>query len=357
MSEDSSGTSSTAKPVGVFVAAPLLGRVSQGAARHAISLILIVEFLVFSAFAPDFLSMRNLLLMAKAVAVLGITAAGATIGLLSGSLDLSVGSVIAVSGVTAVTLLGTRSGAATPIGLEGASGYVAEVARSDVPIAVGVLAGLGVGLVVGLVNGLVVTKLRVNPIITTLASMTALRGLAYRLFGTLGSTVQDPGYLIFSRFVGPVPVPVIALVILYVVVHIVLTHTAFGRHIYAVGGNPAAARAAAIPVDRLRIVCLTVSGLFAALAGWVLSSMGGAGIPSAGMGYELSAITAVVLGGCSLTGGRGTVGGTFVGVLIIGMMMNGMNMAGIPAYYQQILQGFALLLAVFIDVKRTGGYR
>ena len=356
MSENPSGISSTV-PAGKSAASLLLRRLSQDAARHATLIILVVEFVTFSAFAPDFLSMRNLMLMAKAVAVLGITAAGATIGLISGALDLSVGSVIGVSGVTAATLLGTRSGALTPIGLEGSAGYVSEVARGNVPLAVAVLAGLGVGLVVGLVNGLVVTKLRVNPIIATLASMVTLRGLAYRVFGVLGSTVQDPGYLIFSRFVGPIPVPVLALVVLYAVVYIVLTHTAFGRHIYAVGGNPAAARAAAIPVNRLRLVCLTLSGLLAAVAGWVLSSMGGAGIPSAGTGYELSAITAVVLGGCSLAGGRGTIGGTLIGVLIIGMLINGMNMAGIPAYYQQVLQGAAMLLAVFIDAKRTGGYR
>jgi ribose transport system permease protein len=335
----------------------LLRRLAPEAARRATLIILIAEFVTFSALAPDFLSVRNLMLMAKAVAVLGITAAGATIGLISGALDLSVGSVIGVSGVTAVTILGTRSGAATPIGLEGASGYVADIARSSVPIPVGVLAGLGVGLVVGLVNGLVVTRLRVNPIITTLATMVTLRGLAFRIFGVLGSTIQDPAYLVFSRFVGPVPVPVIALGILYAIVYVVLNHTTLGRHIYAVGGNPAAARAAAIPVDRLRLLCLTASGLFAAMAGWVLSSMGGAGIPSAGTGYELSAITAVVLGGCSLAGGRGTIGGTLIGVLIIGMLINGMNMAGIPAYYQQVLQGVALLLAVFIDATRTGGYR
>ena len=357
MSEDLSAASSTAQSESMSVIASLRRQVLQGAARHAILIILIVEFLVFSVFAPNFLSTRNLMLMAKAVAVLGIASAGATIGLISGAVDLSIGSIIGVSGVAAATLLGTRSGTATPIGLEGSAGYVAEVARSGVPVVVGVLAGLGTGLIVGLINGLVVAKLRVNPIITTLAMMIALRGLTYRIFGVLGSTIQDPGYLIFSRFVGPVPVPVIALVLVFVVVYVVLTHTGFGRHIYAVGGDPDAARAAAIPVDRLRIVCLTISGLFAATAGWVLSSMGGAGIPSAGTGYELSAITAVVLGGCSLAGGRGTIGGTFIGVLIIGMLVNGMNMAGIPAYYQQILQGMALLLAVFIDAKRTGGYR
>ncbi len=356
MSKNLSGMSSTV-PAGNSAASVLLRRLSQDAARHAPLIILVVEFVAFSAFAPDFLSTRNLMLMTKAVAVLGITAAGATIGLISGAVDLSVGSVIGISGVTAVTLLGTRSGALTPIGLEGAAGYVSEVARGNVPIAVGVLAGLGVGLLVGLVNGLVVTKLRVNPIIATLASMVTLRGLAYRVFGVLGSTVQDPGFLIFSRFVGPIPVPVLALVILYAVVYVVLTHTAFGRHIYAVGGNPAAARAVGIPVNRLRLVCLTLSGLLAAVAGWVLSSMGGAGIPSAGTGYELSAITAVVLGGCSLAGGHGTIGGTLIGVLIIGMLINGMNMAGIPAYYQLVLQGAALLLAVFIDARRTGGYK
>jgi ribose transport system permease protein len=345
------------RPAGKSAASLRLARVMQAAARHATLIILVVEFVVFSAFAPDFLSVRNLMLMAKAVAVLGITAAGATIGLVSGALDLSVGAVIGVSGVAAVTLLGTRSGAATPFGLPGAVGYVGDVARSNVPIVVGVMAGLGVGLLVGLINGLVVTRLRVNPIIATLASMVTLRGLAYRMFGVLGSTIQDPAYLVFSRSVGFVPVPVIALAILYVVVHLVLTHTTFGRHIYAVGGNPSAARAAAIPVDRLRVVCLTLSGLLAAVAGLVLSSMGGAGIPSAGTGYELSAITAVVLGGCALAGGRGTIGGTFIGVLIIGMLINGMNMAGIPAYYQQVLQGLALLLAVFIDATRTGGYR
>lgn len=304
------------------------------ASRHAISIVLIVEFVLFSLFAPDFFSVANLLNMAKAVAVLGIMSAGATIGLISGAMDLSVGSVLALSGVVAAWML--------QVGL---------------PAPLAVIACLGVGLVVGLTNGVVVTKLRVNPIITTLATMTVVRGISLLIFGPVGIPISDHWYRVFALSVGGMPMPVLALVVLYMLIFVVLTQTSFGKHIYAVGGNPSAARAAAIPVDRLRVVCLGISGLMAALAGFMLSSMAGAGVPSAGTGYELMALTAVVLGGCSIAGGAGTMQGTAIGVLIIGILMNGMAMAAIPAYYQTILQSCALLVAVLIDARRTGGYR
>ena len=301
--------------------------------RYAIVVVLIIEFAAFSVFVPRFLAVGNLLAMGRAVSVLGITAAGATVGLLSGALDLSVGAVVALSGMVAALLL--------DMGL---------------PVPVAVAGCLSVGLGAGLTNGMIVTRLRVNPIVCTLGTMTIFRGISLVSFGPQGLRIEDPWYRIFSESVAGIPLPVILLVSVYVIFHVTLTQTRFGRYVYAVGANPGASRAVAIPVDRLRITYLVISGLMAALAGLVLSSMGGGSVPTAASGFELSVITAVILGGVSLSGGAGRILGTAVGVLIIGILDNGMKLAGIPGYYQVSMQGLVLLAVVFIDARRTGGY-
>lgn len=303
-------------------------------ARHAILVVLLIEVALFSAFVPRFLTVTNLLNTGRAVAVLGITAAGATIGLLSGALDLSVGSVMVLSGMVAALLL-----------------------DYGLPMPAAVACCLAVGLGAGLTNGFVVTKLRINPIVCTLGTMTIFRGMAILSFGPQGIRIDNPSYRIFAESVVGVPLPVILLVIVYLVFYVTLTQTRFGRYVYAVGRNPDASRAAAIPVDRLRISYLAISGLMAAVAGLVLSSMGGAAVPTAAAGFELSVITAVILGGISLAGGIGTIQGTAIGVLIIGFLVNGMSLAGIRGHYQMLLQGLVLLLVVFIDARRTGGYK
>jgi ribose transport system permease protein len=302
--------------------------------RYILVVFIVIEITIFSLLSPEFFTVPNLLNMGKHMAVLGIVSVGATFGLISGAVDLSVGSVIALSGMIGAWLL-----------------------KMEQPPIIAILGSLGFCVVIGIINGLVVTKLKVNPIVATLGMMGIARGLALIWTGARGMPIRNEVYNIFQGKIGPFPWPLILLVTVFLVGYIVLSHTRFGRYAFAVGGNSNASRAAAIPVDRLRISYLAISGLLAGVSGWVLASMSGAATPAAAQGYELTVITAVILGGVSLSGGRGSMTGTILGSLIIGVMVNGMTLRGIQSYYQLMLQGLVLLIAVWVDSRRTGGYR
>jgi len=293
-----------------------------------------VEIILFSLLSPYFFTVSNLLNLGRQMAVLGIVSVGATFGLISGAIDLSVGSVIALSGMLGAWCL--------KIGL---------------PVPVAILSPLVFCLGIGTVNGLIVTKLKVNPIVTTLGMMGIVRGLALIWTGARGMPIRNNIYNVFQgKWVG-IPIPLILLVLIFIIGYIVLSQTRFGRYAYAVGGNSSASRAATIRVDTLRISYLAVSGLLAGVSGWVLASMSGAATPAAAQGYELTVVTAVILGGVSLSGGRGSMIGTILGSVILGVMVNGMTLLGIESYYQMMLQGFVLLIAVMADARRTGGYK
>jgi ribose/xylose/arabinose/galactoside ABC-type transport system permease subunit len=229
--------------------------------------------------------------------------------------------------------------------------------KMEQPAIVAIVGSLGFCLLVGIINGLVVTKLKVNPIVATLGMMGIARGLALIWTGARGMPIRDDLYNFFQGKLGVFSWPLILLVFVFIVGYVVLSHTRFGRYAFAVGGNSDASRAAAIPVDRLRISYLAISGFLAGVSGWVLASMSGAATPAAAQGYELTVITAVILGGVSLSGGRGSMTGTILGSLIIGVMVNGMTLHGIQSYYQLMLQGLVLLIAVWVDSRRSGGYR
>jgi ribose/xylose/arabinose/galactoside ABC-type transport system permease subunit len=216
-------------------------------------------------------------------------------------------------------------------------------------------------LAVGVVNGLVVVRLRVNPIVATLAMMGIARGVALVVDGGTGvvkaDTTTSGAFNIMQDGLAGIPWPLIVAAIILGLGHLLLAHTRFGRYAYAVGGNPGAGRAVALHVDRLRIAFLALSGLLAGLAGWVFASMVGGVGANIAQGYELTAITAVIVGGVGLAGGRGTMGGTLLGVLILAVMVNGMTLSGVPVFYQLMGQGLVLLGAVAIDARRSGGYR
>ncbi len=290
-----------------------------------------VMLILLSVLSPYFLSVNNFLDVLLAVAVIGIISLGMTMVIVSGGLDLSVGAVVALVGVT-IAQMEPR------IGIGGAS-----------------LLGLLVGVVFGLINGLAVTWIGINPLITTLATLSIARGLAFVFSGGLTQVVMSETFGWWGRgFVFKVvPVPVVILLILLVISHIVFRYSTYGRAIYAIGGNQQASRLAGIPVKRTQRLVYLVCSIGAAIGGILLTAELGAGAPQAATGIELSVIAAVILGGTSLAGGKGTIPGTFLGVLIMGTLNNGLVLLNVSAYYQEIARGLVLLLAVAVDQLRV----
>lgn len=292
--------------------------------------------ILFSAMNEYFLQMGNMLNIARSIAISGIVAVGETIVLISGGVDLSISSVMALSGLAA-----------------------AAVARAGLPFGLAFLAALISGLVVGLLNGAIITKLRINPLITTLATGMIVRGLAYVGTGGYTLTVTKAGFteLGRGRAFDVVPWPVIVLLATYVIAHIFLTRTMAGRYVYSIGGNPIACRLAGIPVDMWRMIVYALGGVFAGFGGYMLSSLVGASMGNAALGAELDIIAGVVLGGASLAGGEGTLVGTLLGILLLGTLTNGLIMLNVSSFWQMVARGGVLLLAVLIDAWRSGGYR
>jgi ribose transport system permease protein len=293
----------------------------------------IVMLILLSILSPYFFSVNNFLDILLAVAVIGIISIGMTMVIVSGGLDLSVGAVVALVGVAIAQ-------AQPVIGMGGA-------------VALGFL----VGIIFGLINGLAVTWIGINPLITTLATLSLARGLAFVLSGGLTQPVLDEGFGFWGRgFVfGIVPVPVVILLVLLVASHFVFRYSTFGRALYAIGGNPRASRLAGLGVKRVQRLVYLVCAIGAAVGGILLTSELGAGAPQAATGIELSVIAAVILGGTSLAGGKGTIAGTFLGVLIMGTLNNGLVLLNVSAYYQEVARGLVLLGAVAMDQLRVRG--
>ena len=279
--------------------------------------------------SPNFLSVSNSFDVMRQVSINAVIAFGMTLTILLGGIDLSVGSILAVSSVLAAMTMKGGHGA-------------------------GVAAGIALlaGAAMGSLNGVVIAKGKVAPFIATLGTMTLLRGAALVLSN--GSPISGFPSQLFAMLGGGyvarlIPVPVVLMLAMFAVFWFVLTRTVFGRHVYATGGNAEAAKLSGVNTDRVQILVYTLSGAMAALAGVILTSRLDSAQPTAGVGYELDAITAVVLGGTSLAGGRGWIFGTLVGALLIGVLNNGLNLMGVSAFYQQVVKGSVILLAVLLD--------
>lgn len=289
--------------------------------------------IVITVLNPSFLSVNNLLNVLRQVSISALIAFGMTFVILTGGIDLSVGSTLALTGAVAASLL---AGGTDPF------------------IAMGL--ALILGLVLGAVNGVIITKGKVAPFIATLATMTIYRGLT--LVYTEGRPVSGLGdslaFQLFGKgyFFG-IPVPVITMVVSFAILYFILHKTTFGRRVYAVGGNEEAAKLSGISPDRVKIAVYAITGFLAAMSALILTSRLNSAQPTAGESYELDAIAAVVLGGTSLTGGKGWIFGTLVGALIIGVLNNGMNLIGVSSFFQQVVKGVVILLAVLIDRKKT----
>ena len=278
---------------------------------------------------PQFLEVNNLMNVLRQNTMLGLIALGMTFVILTGGIDLSVGSLLAVAGVVSATLAGQG-------------------------LAVALISGVGLATLLGLVNGVVIAKARIQPFIVTLAMMIAARGLALVYTGEQSVRVYDSGFTDLGRGiidVGPLPLPlpVLILFVAYAVGWLVLNHTRFGRHVYALGDNEEAARLMGLNVGRVTMGVYALSGALAGLAGVILASRLGSGQPVAGAGDELTAIAAVVVGGTLLTGGQGSVAYTLVGVLLLGVLLNIFNNENITPWWQQVLRGLILLAVVVVQ--------
>ena len=301
--------------------------------KYIIVIAIFAEVAVFSLLAPQFLSIDNLVNVALSIAITGILAVGMTFVILTGGIDLSVGSVLAVAGIVAAICAKTLG---------------------DAGIFVGIIAAVLVGVLCGLFNGVTVSRFRVPPFVVTLAVLTIARGLAFiiadKFSGSTSVSELPAGFAFLGREkLFGLPVPVITMLIVFAIGWFLLRHTRFGRYVYAIGGNSEASFLAGINVKSVTTWVYVLNGFLVGLAGVTLASRLGAGLANAGMQYELDVIAAVVVGGTSLMGGKGSVVSTLFGAIFIGVLNNGLNLAGIDPYLQKVALGVVILLAVLAD--------
>jgi len=307
--------------------------VSSLLAKYGIYIAFAVLIAVLSISSDSFLSVRNILNVLRQSSMNGIIAVGMTFVIITGGIDLSVGSIVALSAVTATSLAHPNSG---PLFL---------------PIAV----GIGVGMVAGFLNGAIISFGSIAPFIVTLGMMTIARGAALVYSGGRPIiNLTDAYNSVGGGYLLGIPIPAYLFLGVALLGVFILSFNRFGRHVYAVGGNELAARVSGLNINAIKIGVYSLSGMFAGFAGVVLSSRVMTGSPVAGVGYELDAIAAVVIGGTSLSGGIGSIQGTIIGALIIGFMNNGLDLLNVSSYYQQIVKGVIIIAAVLLDSKTKG---
>lgn len=291
---------------------------------------LVVIFVFLSLWSPYFFTSDNLLNILKAVVVVGIASAGETVVIISGGFDLSVGSTMAAAGMLAAWALEAGS-----------------------PIWVAFILAIVLGIGVGLVNGTIISYFHINPLITTLGTLAIVRGLAFVISGGREIIIGERSWLDIGTgaFLG-IPLIVLVAIAVFLVIGLAMPRTSFGRYAYSIGSNIRASRLSGVAVNRWRLTFYVTCGATAALAGLVLTSRVGSARPAAAATFELDVITAVILGGASLSGGRGTLWGTLIGLLLIGVINNGMILSQVPAFWQQVVKGVILLSAVLYDEMR-----
>ena len=300
-----------------------------------------IECVIFEGIAhhrgrPSFLSYNSFVNILNQSAVYGVLSVGMTLVILTGGIDLSVGSLIAFGGVLCALVVRLGAGMAGSVW-----GW----------IVIGWIAALAAGLASGCVAGVLVAWVKVPPFIATLALMSSLRGLGYILAGGQPIAPLPDAYTFLGRhwIAGRVPVGVIVMLGTFALGAVLLNTTRFGRHVRAIGGNEEAARLSAVNVARTKLAVYSMCGMLAVLGGLIVSSKLGSGDPKAGFGDELNVIAAVVVGGTSLSGGRGTIGGTFVGLMVVSVLSSGLNWVGVESFGQQVVLGLVILAAVLLD--------
>lgn len=306
-------------------------RLSEVVSQLAAAGALIVVFVFLSFASPVFLSADNLFNIGSQTAVVAVIAIGVTLVIITAGIDLSVGSVAALSGVLGVMMM----------------------AQAGLPVPVAILGGTLVGAACGLVNGLLVSVAGLNPFIATLGMLTVARGLTF-IFTNAVAVFGAPNSfrLLGQGVIGPIPVPILTIVVVAIVGYVVLSRTRLGRYAYAMGSNLEAARLSGIPIRRYLTSVYVISGALAGFGGMIAASRVNSGQPNFGIGLELDVIAAAVIGGASLFGGQGTVVGTLIGAFLIALIRNGAVLLDINTFYQQVIIGVVIWLAVFWDQYR-----
>lgn len=307
-----------------------------------IFILMVAMFVGFTALKPEFITMRSIDNILRTIALYGIASMGMTLVILTGGADLSAGSNMALAGVIGAGLLGNAIGAANPVSL---------------PFPATMLIAVAVCGVIGLINGFCISRLKIAPFVATLAMMSISRGLVYVVAdsvvqGVSGSpvTFMDDGYAMLGQgSIGFIPVQTLLFIIIFLLLFFFLKYRKSGRAIYAVGGNPEVARLAGLKPGRSILLCYTISGALAGISGLILAGKLSSAATVAADGYELDFITAVALGGTSMAGGSGGVLGTLLGVTFLAIMNNGLDMVNVPSFYQYLIKGTILVLAVYAD--------
>lgn len=303
--------------------------------KYGLFIILSLLVVCFTIINQNFLSLYNVQNIFKQSSINGLIAFGMTFVILLGAIDLSVGSIL--------PLVGFFIGSA--------------LVTFNIPIYVALPVGLILGIGLGIINGVLVSKYKLQPFIATLVTMAVYRGITLVISDGLpvrniSKTSEFMAWLNHGQ-VGPIPVFVIVLVTTLLALYVLLHKTVFGRHVYATGGNEEAARLSTIPTNKIKIYCYALCGFLTSIAAILHLSRYNSMYPNVGVGMELDAIAAVVIGGTSMTGGRGRIIGTFIGVLIIGVLNNGLNLIGVSSFYQEIVKGIVILIAVIIDQQKN----
>ncbi len=294
-------------------------------------LTLIILLIIFSILSSNFLTVGNMMNLLRQIAINGLIAVGMTMVITTGGIDLSVGSILGLSAMVSAFLM-----------------------VNGLPAIFAILICLLLGMFLGAVNGYIISKYKLQAFIVTLATMTTFRGMTYVISD--GKPISNISQNAFFAFIGKgdilgIPIPIFIFFIVFGIAYIIMNKTVFGRNVYATGGKEKAAKLSGVDVEKTHIKVYIISGFLAALAGLILISRLNSAQPTLGDGYELDAIAAVVIGGTSLTGGRGRISGTLIGILILGVISNGLNIIGVSSFYQEIVKGLIILIAVFLDRK------
>lgn len=291
-------------------------------------IILIVLVAFFAIMTDSFLVTKNILNILRQVAVLSILSVGMTFVIISGGMDLTVGSLLGLTGVICAKLL----------------------VEANMAPALAILITLLIGAVFGTITGILIVMLRVSAIVVTLGMMTVARGIAFIISGGLPIyKIPESVVTIGQGYLAGIPIPVVIMLVTVIFAGFILNRSYYGRYIYAIGGNVEAARLAGVSVDKITVSLYSISGFLAGIAGTILMARISSGAPASGTGMEIEVVTAVVIGGVSVTGGKGKISGAFLGALIIGVLGTGLTIMNIGEYYQQVIKGLVLIMAVAFD--------
>ncbi|MDC7287274.1 ABC transporter permease [Blautia schinkii] len=297
-------------------------------------LVFVVLFIIIlmSFLSPVFMTKNNIMNIIRQISINGILAVGMTFIILTGGIDLSVGSLVAITSVISGSLL------------EGGMNWILAA-----------IIGVGVSVIFGILNGYLIAYVGFQPFIATLATMTIGRGFAKVYSDGKPFAIKEPNFIAIGQgYILGIPVPIILLVIVCIVGLVILNMTTFGRYVFAIGGNKNAAKLSGVRTRRVELFVYVISGICSGIVGLVLSARISSGQPTAGQGFELDAIAATAIGGTSMNGGMGSLRGTILGFLIIGLLSNSMNLMNINSFWQDIVKGLIIIIAVFLDMKTKG---